>query len=196
MGTVNERPYGELHRALEDLNDAYPRAELTTAPQCPRCRKRPEFSGGNRPRRAVRHFKRSCELSSLSSLTNSSAHSRASGIFPASRKARAFAKAWLSDRRVAADSLSGRASRALRSAADGLRMVLIQLGSRGRQISTVNAWSQRLSGAGQITVWLPRMVEGDRRSPPGRESECRREMAPPPMRRPGTPVAQPCATTE
>ena len=46
------------------------------------------------------------------SLTNSAAHSRASGIFPASRKARAFAKAWLSAERSAADSFADRASRA------------------------------------------------------------------------------------
>ena len=62
----------------------------------------------------------------LSSLTNSAAHSRASGIFPASRKARAFAKAWLSADRSAADSFPGRALWALRSAADVLRIILIQ----------------------------------------------------------------------
>jgi hypothetical protein len=48
--------------------------------------------GGNRPRSTVRHFKRSCDLSSLIS---SAAHSRASGNFPASLKARAFARASL-----------------------------------------------------------------------------------------------------
>jgi hypothetical protein len=51
---------------------------------------------------AACHVRRSCDLSSLSS---SAAHSRASAIFPASQKARAFAKAWLSADRSAADSL-------------------------------------------------------------------------------------------
>ena len=77
--------------------------------------------GGNRPRRAVCHIKRSCDLSSL---TSSAAHSRASGIFPASLKARAFAKAWLSDRRSAADSFPDRAPRVLRAAADVLRIAI------------------------------------------------------------------------
>jgi hypothetical protein len=54
---------------------------------------------------AVRHIRRSCDLSRL---TNSAAHWRASGIFPASLKARAFAKAWLSADRSAAASLPGR----------------------------------------------------------------------------------------
>jgi hypothetical protein len=75
--------------------------------------------GGNRPRRPVRHVRRSCDLSSL---TSSAAQSRASCIFPASRKARAFAKAWLSADRSAADSFPDRAPRALREAADVLRI--------------------------------------------------------------------------
>jgi len=75
----------------------------------------------------------------LRSLTSSTAHSRASGIFPASLKARAFAKAWLSADRSAADSFPDRVLWALRSAADVLRMLLIQPRFGGRQISTVNA---------------------------------------------------------
>jgi hypothetical protein len=78
-----------------------------------------KFMVRNHPRRAVPHLKRSCDLSSL---TSSAAHSQASGIFPASRKARAFAKAWLSADRLAADSFPGRAVWALRSAADVLRI--------------------------------------------------------------------------
>jgi hypothetical protein len=72
--------------------------------------------------------RRSCDLRSL---TSSSVHSRASGIFPASRKARAFANASFSDDRSAADSFPGREAWALRSAAGVLRMVLIQLGFGG-----------------------------------------------------------------
>ena len=83
---------------------------------------------------AVRHLRRSCDLSSL---TNSAAHSRASSTLPASLKARAFAKAWLSADRSAGDSFPVRALRALRSAAGVLRIILIQLGFGGRQISTV-----------------------------------------------------------
>jgi hypothetical protein len=71
------------------------------------------------PKGAVRHVRRSSDLSSLTSFA---AHSRASVIFPASLKARAFAKAWLSDRRSAADSFPGRALCALRSASDVLRI--------------------------------------------------------------------------
>jgi hypothetical protein len=87
----------------------------------------------------VRHVRRSCDLSSR---TSSAAHSRASGILPASLKARAFAKAWLSADRSAADSFPDRAPRALRAAADVLRIAtgpMVQLGFSGRQISTVNA---------------------------------------------------------
>src|SRR5205823_3198921 len=47
---------------------------------------------------------------------------RASGIFPASLNARAFAKAWLSADRSAADSFPGRALWALRSAVNLLRI--------------------------------------------------------------------------
>jgi hypothetical protein len=67
----------------------------------------------------TRHVRRSCDLSSL---TNSAAHSRASGIFPASRKARAFARAWLSADRSAADSFPDRAPRAIRVSDDLLRI--------------------------------------------------------------------------
>jgi hypothetical protein len=65
------------------------------------------------PKGTARHVRRSCDLSSL---TSSAAHSRASGIFPASLKARAFAKAWLSADRSAADSFPGCALRGLRAA--------------------------------------------------------------------------------
>jgi hypothetical protein len=58
----------------------------------------------------------------FSNRTNSAAHSRASGIFPASLKARAFARAWLSADRSAADSFPGRAPVAPRAAADMLRI--------------------------------------------------------------------------
>jgi hypothetical protein len=68
---------------------------------------------------AVHHVTRSCDLSCR---TSSAAHSRASGIFPASLKARAFAKAWLSADRSAADSFPDRAPRALRVAADTVRI--------------------------------------------------------------------------
>jgi hypothetical protein len=78
-----------------------------------------KFMGGTAPRRVQHHFNRLCDLSSLTSF---SAHSRASGIFPASRKARAFAKAWLSAERSAAESFPGRAPRALRAAGDMLRI--------------------------------------------------------------------------
>ena len=87
---------------------------------------------------AVRHVRRSCDLSSL---TSSAAHSRASGNFPASLKARAFAKAWLSADRSAADSFPDRAPRALRVAADTVRIATdptVQLGFGRRQISTVS----------------------------------------------------------
>jgi len=68
---------------------------------------------------APRHVRRSCDRSSL---TSSAAHSRASGIFPASLKARAFAKAWLSADRSAADSFPNCAPRGLRAAPDILRI--------------------------------------------------------------------------
>jgi hypothetical protein len=87
---------------------------------------------------ASRHVRRSCDLSSL---TSSAAHSRASGIFPASRNARAFPRAWLSADRSIADSFPDRAPRAARPAADILRIVrvqIVQLGLSGRQVSTVN----------------------------------------------------------
>ena len=71
-------------------------------------------------------------------ISGASAHSRASGIFPASLKPSAFAKAWFRDRRSAADSFPDQALWALRSAADVLRMVLIQVGFRWVTISTFN----------------------------------------------------------
>jgi hypothetical protein len=67
----------------------------------------------------VRHVRRLCDFSSRTSF---SAHSQASGIFPASLKARAFAKAWLSADRSAADSFPDPTPRALRAAADMLRI--------------------------------------------------------------------------
>jgi len=85
------------------------------------------------------HVRRSCDFSSL---TSSAAHCRASGIFPASRKARALARAWLSADRSAADSFPDRASRAVRVPDDVLR---IAAGPNGptrfqrREISTVDA---------------------------------------------------------
>jgi hypothetical protein len=103
-----------------------------------------QFTDGNRPRRAVRHLRRSCDLSSL---TSSAAHSRASGSFPASLKARAFARAWLSDRRSAADSFPGRAPWALRSAADVLRILLIQLGFGRDKSRPSTPRSQRVSAS-------------------------------------------------
>src|SRR5262249_16237125 len=67
-----------------------------------------------------RHVSRSCDLSSL---TSSAVHSRASGILPASRKARAFARAWLTADRSAADSFPERGTRAARPVDDMLRIV-------------------------------------------------------------------------
>jgi hypothetical protein len=86
---------------------------------------------------AVHHVTRSCDLSCR---TSSAAHSRASGIFPASLKARAFAKAWLSADRSAADSFPDRAPRALRVAAYVLRIddPTVQVGFGRRLISTVS----------------------------------------------------------
>ena len=68
---------------------------------------------------ATRHVRRSCDLSSL---TSSAAHSRASVILPASRKARAFVRAWLSVERSVGDSFPDRAPRAARLAHDVLRV--------------------------------------------------------------------------
>jgi hypothetical protein len=99
-----------------------------------------------------RHVRRSCDLSSL---TSSAAHSRASVIFPASRKARAFAKAWLSDDRSAAESFPGRAPRALRATADMLRIApgpTVQFGIGGRKISAVNASIATSIRASQLAV--------------------------------------------
>ena len=89
----------------------------------------------NRRTSAARHVRSPCDLSSL---TSSAAHSRASGIFPASLKARAFARAWLSDRRSAADSFPGRSPRGLRLAAIVLRIApgpTVQIGIGGRDKS-------------------------------------------------------------
>jgi hypothetical protein len=108
---------------------------------------------------ALHHVRRSCDLSSL---TNSAAHSRASGIFPASRKARAFAKAWLSADRSAADSFPARALRALRAAADMLRIGAgprVQLGFGRRQISIVGASTATSIRCHRLAVSLPRMLE-------------------------------------
>ena len=65
------------------------------------------------------HVRRSCDFSSR---TNSAAHSRASRIFPASRKARAFARAWLSADRSAGDSLPALAPDEARAAGGVLRI--------------------------------------------------------------------------
>lgn len=92
----------------------------------------------------ARHVSKSCDLSSL---TSSAAHSRASGIFPASRKARAFAKAWLSADRSAGDSFPEPAPRAARPADDMLRIDLVPAVRHGfteRQISTVNAYDRNV----------------------------------------------------
>jgi len=56
---------------------------------------------------------------------------------------------------------------------------LIQFGIGGRQISTVNASIATSIGPRQLRV---EQIEAE---PHGRETECRREMAPPPTRRPG-----------
>jgi hypothetical protein len=79
---------------------------------------------------------------------NSAAHSRASGIFPASLKASGFAKAWLSADRSAADSLPDRVPRALRAAADMLRIGTVQRSnpvSAGDKSRPPAPRSQRLS---------------------------------------------------
>jgi hypothetical protein len=113
-------------------------------------------TGGSRPRRPARHFKRSCDLRSL---TSSAAHSRASGIFPASLNARAFAKAWLSADRSAADSFPVRASRGLRAAADMLRIApgpTAQLRSGGDECRSSALRSQRLSVPSRLAVALMR----------------------------------------
>ena len=65
------------------------------------------------------HVRRSCDFSSR---TNSAAHSRASCIFPASRKARAFARAWLSADRSSGDSLPALAPDEARTAGGELRI--------------------------------------------------------------------------
>jgi hypothetical protein len=86
---------------------------------------------------AVRHVRRSCDFSSL---TGSAAHSRASGIFLASRKARAFARAWLRADRSAGDSFPGRA---LRSAADVLRIATGPSATRFRRATNLNRQRSR-----------------------------------------------------
>jgi hypothetical protein len=93
--------------------DPRPPAILLQAPmRCARMafRRRGRSSGYRGPRRSQfaelveRYARRSCAFSRW---TSSAAHSRASFIFPASRKARAFARAWLSADRWAGVSLSG-----------------------------------------------------------------------------------------
>ena len=120
-----------------------------TSPACarPGCRRSDRHPRGIGIAR-TRHIRRSCALSSL---TSSAAHSRASSIFPASRKARAFARAWLSERRSAADSFPARAPGAPRAADGMVRIVVVQRFQPdlcGRQISTVNA-STATSYSGQ-----------------------------------------------
>ena len=98
------------------------------------------------------HVRRSCDFSSL---TSSAAHRRASGIFPASRKARALARAWLSADRSAADSFPDRASRAVRVPDDAFALLLVQavqLGLAGREISIGNASIAMSIGARQLGV--------------------------------------------
>jgi hypothetical protein len=135
------------------------------------------------PRRAVRHLRRSCDLSSL---TNSAAHSRASGILPASLNARAFAKAWLSDRRSAADSFPGRAPWAFRSAVEVLRIAtdpirFQQATNLGRRRFDRNVYPCRPAPRATAAPDL----RADRSRTRGREGGCRREVAPPPTRRAG-----------
>ena len=95
------------------------------------------------------HVRRSCDFSSR---TNSAAHSRASCIFPASRKARAFARAWLS-----ADRSSGVAFLPSRRTKPGPRAVgcaflPVQLGINGRQVSIVSALIAKPIYAGSSTA--------------------------------------------
>ena len=107
---------------------------------------------------AARHVRRSCDLSSL---TSSAAHSRASGIFPASLKARAFAKAWLSADRSAADSFPDRAPRELRVAADVLRIGTDPKVSAGDKSRPSDLRSQRLSAPSQLAAtWVPEGAGG------------------------------------
>jgi hypothetical protein len=106
----------------------------------------------------MRHCSRSCDLSSL---TSSAAHSRASPIFPASRKARAFARAWLSADRSAADSFPDRAPRAVRVPDGVLRIAAGPKRSNsisaGREISTLNALIAMFICATQLGVSCPRI---------------------------------------
>jgi len=108
---------------------------------------------------ALHHVRRSCDLSSR---TSSAAHSRASGIFPASLKARAFAKAWLSADRSAADSFPDRALRALRAAADMLRIATGPTRFRpatylDRQRFDRNVYSCRASSRWSLPRMLPQI---------------------------------------
>src|ERR1700751_4058759 len=107
----------------------------------------------------TRHVSRSCDFSSL---TSSAAHARASCIFPASLKARAFAKAWLNADRSAADSFPDRALRPLRAAVDMLRIGTgprVQVGFSGRQISAVGASTAMSIRCRQLATALPRRLE-------------------------------------
>src|SRR6516164_7856465 len=118
----------------------------------------------------TRHVSRSCDLSSL---TSSAAHSRASVIFPASRKARAFARALLSADRSAADSLAAdRAPRVARLADDILRIGQgSQLGFSGprnvhRQHIDRNVYQCQAAWGGFLRIEARTL---------GRGSECRQE---------------------
>jgi hypothetical protein len=123
---------------------------------------------------ALHHVRRSCDLSSL---TSSAAHSRASGIFPASLKARAFARAWLSADRSAADSFPARAPRVVRVAAD---MVRIAIGpTRVRQATNLD---RRRFDRNFYSLPPARGVAGADRGPP-RQRGTLRNSAPPPTRR-------------
>jgi hypothetical protein len=95
------------------------------------------------------HVRRSCDFSSR---TNSAAHSRASCIFPASRKARAFARAWLSADRSSGDSLPTLAPDEARTAGGVCAFLPVQLGINGRQVSIVRALIAKPIYAGSSTA--------------------------------------------
>ena len=84
---VSDVPFGGIPNQLLARGCSKP----PTSPACarPGCRRSDRHPRGIGIAR-TRHIRRSCALSSL---TSSAAHSRASSIFPASRKARAFARA-------------------------------------------------------------------------------------------------------
>ena len=108
----------------------------------------------------TRHVRRSCDFSSL---TSSAAHCRASGIFPISRNARAFARALLSADRSAADSLADRTPRVARLGS--------QLGFSGprnvdRQHIDRNVYQCQAAWGGFLRIEARTL---------GRGSECRQE---------------------